>query len=111
MARCFQQSREVYSQGDGARAKELSNEGKAHQQKMEELNKKASDWIYVGSLVRAPWNAHLLTRTMVENNRVRRSILEELAVCSIFFSRTADQEKSTCMDCTSKKLLRTPTPQ
>ncbi|KAF8919967.1 hypothetical protein CPB85DRAFT_1276204 [Mucidula mucida] len=47
MARCFQQSREVYSQGDGARAKELSNEGKAHQQKMEELNKKASDWIYV----------------------------------------------------------------
>ncbi|KAJ4468191.1 hypothetical protein J3R30DRAFT_1683465 [Lentinula aciculospora] len=47
MARCFQQSHEAYARGDGAGAKELSNQGKEHQQKMEKLNKQASDWIYV----------------------------------------------------------------
>ncbi|KAL0575511.1 hypothetical protein V5O48_006466 [Marasmius crinis-equi] len=46
MARCFQESREAYSRGDGAAAKQLSNEGKEHQSKMESLNRQASDWIY-----------------------------------------------------------------
>ncbi|KIK67073.1 hypothetical protein GYMLUDRAFT_92914 [Collybiopsis luxurians FD-317 M1] len=46
MARCFQQSHEAYASGDGAGAKELSNQGKAHQRKMEQLNKEASDWIF-----------------------------------------------------------------
>ena len=49
MARCFQESHEAYSRGDGAKAKELSNQGKEHQRQMEALNKKASDWIYVGA--------------------------------------------------------------
>ena len=40
MARCFQESHEAYQSGDGARAKELSNEGKAHQKEMETLNAK-----------------------------------------------------------------------
>jgi len=48
MARCFQESHEAYSRGDGAKAKELSNEGKEHQRNMEKLNKQASDWIFVG---------------------------------------------------------------
>ncbi|KAJ3781788.1 hypothetical protein GGU10DRAFT_365545 [Lentinula aff. detonsa] len=47
MAKCFQESHEAYARGDGAGAKELSNEGKEHKQKMEQLNKQASDWIYV----------------------------------------------------------------
>lgn len=47
MARAFEESHSAYAGGDGARAKELSNEGKAHQRRMEELNKKAADWIYV----------------------------------------------------------------
>ncbi|KAF9264275.1 DUF1771-domain-containing protein [Marasmius fiardii PR-910] len=47
MAKCFQESREAYSRGDGAAAKQLSNEGKAHQKRMESLNKEASAWIYV----------------------------------------------------------------
>ncbi|KAK0195300.1 cytoplasmic protein [Armillaria mellea] len=47
MARCFGESHEAYNRGDGARAKELSNQGKKHQQKMEQLNKEASDWIFV----------------------------------------------------------------
>ncbi|KAK0504879.1 cytoplasmic protein [Armillaria luteobubalina] len=47
MARCFSESHEAYNRGDGAGAKELSNQGKKHQQKMEQLNKEASDWIFV----------------------------------------------------------------
>ncbi|KAJ6586833.1 cytoplasmic protein [Mycena vulgaris] len=48
MAKCFAQSHEAYSRGDGAGAKQLSNEGKEHQRKMISLNKEASTWIYIG---------------------------------------------------------------
>lgn len=40
------QSRQAYESGDGGRAKQLSEEGKAHGRKMEEYNKKASDFIF-----------------------------------------------------------------
>ncbi|KZP17983.1 DUF1771-domain-containing protein, partial [Athelia psychrophila] len=47
MARAYEQSHEAYARGDGAGAKQLSNEGHAHKDKMESLNKQASDWIFV----------------------------------------------------------------
>ncbi|KAJ7209494.1 cytoplasmic protein [Mycena pura] len=47
MARCFAESHEAYERGDGAAAKQLSNQGKSHQAKMNSLNKQASDWIFV----------------------------------------------------------------
>ncbi|KAJ3571770.1 hypothetical protein NP233_g3545 [Leucocoprinus birnbaumii] len=47
MAKCFEESHQAYSNRDGALAKELSNKGKQHQKRMEELNKQASDWIFV----------------------------------------------------------------
>ncbi|KAF8973318.1 hypothetical protein BDZ97DRAFT_677668 [Flammula alnicola] len=47
MAKCFQESHDAYSGGNGALAKELSNQGKEHQRKMEDLNKQASDIIFV----------------------------------------------------------------
>lgn len=40
------QSQEAYSSGDGAGAKHLSDEGKAHGHKMEEYNKQASEFIF-----------------------------------------------------------------
>ncbi|PYH30289.1 Smr domain-containing protein [Aspergillus neoniger CBS 115656] len=43
---CFQRSQEAYSSGDGAKAKELSEQGKAHGHKMEEYNKQASEFIF-----------------------------------------------------------------
>ncbi|KAH7159955.1 smr domain-containing protein [Dactylonectria estremocensis] len=43
---CFQRSRQAYDDGDGARAKELSNEGKAHDAKMDDYNQQASDFIF-----------------------------------------------------------------
>ncbi|CAO1627963.1 unnamed protein product [Parajaminaea phylloscopi] len=46
MAKCFDQSHAAYGRGDGGKAKELSNEGHQHKQRMEQLNKEASDWIY-----------------------------------------------------------------
>jgi hypothetical protein len=49
MAQCFQQSHEAYARRDGALAKDLSNQGKEHQRKMEEFNKQASDWIFIGA--------------------------------------------------------------
>jgi len=46
MSRAFQAGHEAYAQGDGARAKQLSNEGKEHKRRMESLNQQAADWIY-----------------------------------------------------------------
>jgi Domain of unknown function (DUF1771) len=48
MARAFELSHGAYADGDGARAKELSNEGKEHQREMERLNREASEWIFRG---------------------------------------------------------------
>ncbi|KAL1942517.1 hypothetical protein VTO73DRAFT_6119 [Trametes versicolor] len=46
MARSFEEAHQAYERGDGARAKELSNKGKAAQQEMERLNEQASEWIF-----------------------------------------------------------------
>ncbi|KAH9839423.1 uncharacterized protein C8Q71DRAFT_511354 [Rhodofomes roseus] len=46
MAQCYEESHTAYASGDGARAKELSNEGKAHKAQMERLNAQASEWIF-----------------------------------------------------------------
>lgn len=43
---CFDRSHKAYERGDGAEAKELSNEGKRHAAKMDEYNKQASDYIF-----------------------------------------------------------------
>ncbi|CAG7916650.1 unnamed protein product [Penicillium olsonii] len=43
---CFGRSKEAYSNGDGAGAKQLSEEGKAHGRKMEEYNRQASEFIF-----------------------------------------------------------------
>ncbi|KAK4155894.1 hypothetical protein C8A00DRAFT_41532 [Chaetomidium leptoderma] len=43
---CFDRAHEAYERGDGAGAKELSNEGKRHQQKQAEYNKQASEFIF-----------------------------------------------------------------
>jgi len=46
MSRSFEESHQAYDRGEGGRAKELSNKGKEHQRRMEELNRKASEWIF-----------------------------------------------------------------
>ncbi|KAI0829610.1 hypothetical protein BC628DRAFT_1416664 [Trametes gibbosa] len=46
MARCFEEAHQAYEHRDGARAKELSNRGKAAQQEMERLNEQAAEWIF-----------------------------------------------------------------
>ena len=46
MARCFSESHQAYDRGDGALAKRLSDEGKAHKAEMEKLNDQASQWIF-----------------------------------------------------------------
>ncbi|KAN0109305.1 Smr domain containing protein [Russula decolorans] len=46
MARAFEESHAAYARKDGAGAKELSNEGKAHQKEMDRLNAEASAWIF-----------------------------------------------------------------
>ncbi|PSR94200.1 smr family protein [Coniella lustricola] len=43
---CFDRAHEAYERGDGAEAKHLSNEGKAHAAKMDEYNKQASEYIF-----------------------------------------------------------------
>lgn len=51
MARSFEEAHQAYERGDGGRAKELSNKGKAAQQEMERLNEQASEWIFRGKRV------------------------------------------------------------
>ncbi|KAI2230796.1 hypothetical protein LOZ13_006268 [Ophidiomyces ophidiicola] len=43
---CFERSKQAYASGDGALAKELSEQGKSHGRKMEEYNKQASEFIF-----------------------------------------------------------------
>lgn len=43
---CFDRAHQAYSSGDGARAHELSEEGKQHAQKMEQYNRQARDYIF-----------------------------------------------------------------
>ncbi|OTA60277.1 DUF1771-domain-containing protein [Hypoxylon sp. EC38] len=43
---CFDRAHQAYERGDGATAKELSNEGKRHAAKMAEYNKRASEFIF-----------------------------------------------------------------
>ncbi|RFN43917.1 hypothetical protein FIE12Z_11824 [Fusarium flagelliforme] len=43
---CFSRSRQAYEDGDGAGAKELSNEGKAHAARMDDYNQQAADFIF-----------------------------------------------------------------
>lgn len=44
--RAFERSRQAYEDGDGAAAKELSNEGKAHDRRMDDYNRQASEFIF-----------------------------------------------------------------
>lgn len=48
MAKAFKESHESYARGNGAEAKDFSNQGKEHQRKMQELNRLASDFIFTG---------------------------------------------------------------
>ncbi|TGO86148.1 hypothetical protein BPOR_0330g00040 [Botrytis porri] len=45
-SQCFDQSRQAYTSGDGARAHDLSVEGKKHAAQMDAYNKQASDYIF-----------------------------------------------------------------
>jgi len=74
MARCFEESKRAYTSGDGARAKTLSNEGKEHKAKMEELHLEASAWVYASESPRRWIDDHLQMISRVfrslENNEV-----------------------------------------
>jgi DNA-nicking Smr family endonuclease len=50
MGYAFNESRKAYQNGDGARAKQLSDEGKRYKAQMEALNRQACDWIYHGTM-------------------------------------------------------------
>ncbi|KAK9900311.1 DUF1771-domain-containing protein [Cystobasidium minutum MCA 4210] len=49
MGQAFDAASAAYKSGDGARAKELSNEGKMHQRRKEELNDQAADFIFAAN--------------------------------------------------------------
>lgn len=66
MGRCFEESHAAYAAHDGARAKELSEEGKAHKREMERLNAEAAEWIFTGQLHSAPAFLVLLTSSARE---------------------------------------------
>ncbi|KAL7420964.1 hypothetical protein Q5752_003848 [Cryptotrichosporon argae] len=53
---CFAQSQQAYQSGDGARAHELSVQGKQHQQRQDELDEQASQWIYSENNTSSPPN-------------------------------------------------------
>ncbi|KAK0232408.1 hypothetical protein EDD85DRAFT_775095 [Armillaria nabsnona] len=48
MARCLDESHKAHIRGDRAAAKDLSKQAKNHRKKMEQLNKEASNRIYLG---------------------------------------------------------------
>lgn len=48
MGKAFSNSKIAYSSGDGARAKNLSTEGREHQRRKEDFNNQAMEWIFNG---------------------------------------------------------------
>ncbi|KAK0186932.1 hypothetical protein F5146DRAFT_1062874 [Armillaria mellea] len=82
MARCFSESHEAFHRGDGAAAKDLSKQGKNHKQKMEQLNKEASDCIYHEnnrvSWLRATFNWD--TNSVIQDSRPGEIDLHRLRV-------------------------------
>ncbi|OCH84467.1 DUF1771-domain-containing protein [Obba rivulosa] len=46
MGKCFEESHAAYAAHDGARAKELSEQGKEYRAEMERLNAEAAEWIF-----------------------------------------------------------------
>jgi hypothetical protein len=47
----FEQSQQAYQSGDGARAHELSEMGKAETRKKDQIDDEAEEWIYRGALL------------------------------------------------------------
>ena len=75
MARCFEESKRAYTSGDRAYAKVLSNQGKGHKAKMEQLHGEASAWIYASESRRSFTNGPqmidaVLVHWCSENNEV-----------------------------------------
>lgn len=70
MGELFGASHEAYESGDGARAKELSNQAKALREKKDKLHRQAADWIF--------------EREYLKSNFSSPSFL--LAQCHIFLS-------------------------
>lgn len=54
MANAFRASKKAYAQGDGARAKQLSDEGNMHKRNMEQLNAEACMWIFAANNADSP---------------------------------------------------------
>ncbi|KAL7415353.1 hypothetical protein BDY24DRAFT_382620 [Mrakia frigida] len=46
MRDCFEKSKQAYSRGDGGAAHQLSEEGKSHQRRKQQIDQEARDWIY-----------------------------------------------------------------
>ena len=66
MGLCFVESMKAHDSDDHPLAKELSKEGKEHQAKMEDLDRQAADWIYLGEI---PYNIAMLLLISIANNK------------------------------------------
>ena len=51
MRKCFDASQRAYDGGDGARAKELSDEGKSHRAEGERAEREAAEWIFKSAFI------------------------------------------------------------
>lgn len=124
MARAFEESHAAYERRDGAGAKELSNQGKAHQREMERLNAEASVWIFRGeSDVFRPFTSftlHILIPCVCETvnrkqpgrhnrNLSKSGQITEVTWHLLVFFRIVDRGRSICTDFTSRKPSHTPT--
>lgn len=122
MAHAFELSHAAYARKDGAGAKELSNEGKAHQREMERLNAEASAWIFRGELLFVfVWSFRLYSLVLTDS--CHAAVIRREQSCMGVFSpwpddplddvvgqrafRTATWGKLIYMDSTSRRLSRT----
>ncbi|KAM0754360.1 DUF1771-domain-containing protein [Meredithblackwellia eburnea MCA 4105] len=89
MGKAFNASKQAYSSGDGARAKQLSNEGHEHQRKKDDYNQQAANWIYNENNKRQPLGSIDLHGLYVQESvdftekgiqNARRNNLSELRV-------------------------------
>ena len=96
MARCFGEGHRAYEEGDGARAKELSNQGKRHKAEMERLNKEASDWVFYRKHGRILWNLclYLSLRTALHSENNTDSAPDEVDLHGLYVAEAIERTEN-----------------
>lgn len=106
MSRCFDEGRWAYTKGNHTQAKQWSNKGNQHKERMEKLNEKASEWIFTGMFLLHPLPSDAGSRLTGLCQKTTEFVNHLPLVHTALrpHHRETTHVKSTFTACTSRKL-------